>query len=195
MFNRVVLVDQNNNEIGTEDKLDAHKKGLLHRAFSIFIFNDNNQILLQKRSDLKYHSAGLWSNTCCSHPYNDKPLVEYANARLIQEMGIQSNLKEFFSFIYRAEFSNGLIEFEYDHVFFGKYNSDPILNIDEASSFKWINFKQLQLEIEENPTKFTFWLKKIVKDYSKYFIDYEINIKINYGCFFNFSTTDCFCSI
>ena len=148
MFNRVVLVDQNNNEIGTEDKLDAHKKGLLHRAFSIFIFNDNNQILLQKRSDVKYHSAGLWSNTCCSHPYNDKPLVEYANTRLIQEMGIQSNLKEFFSFIYRAEFSNGLIEFEYDHVFFGKYNSDPILNIDEASSFKWINFKQLQLEIE-----------------------------------------------
>ena len=123
MFNRVVLVDKNNNEIGTEDKLDAHKKGLLHRAFSIFIFNDNNQILLQKRSDVKYHSAGLWSNTCCSHPYNDKPLVEYANTRLIQEMGIQSNLKEFFSFIYRAEFSNGLIEFEYDHVFFGKYNS------------------------------------------------------------------------
>ena len=133
MFNRVVLVDQKNNEIGTEDKLDAHKKGLLHRAFSIFIFNDNNQILLQKRSDVKYHSAGLWSNTCCSHPYNDKPLVEYANTRLIQEMGIQSNLKEFFSFIYRAEFSNGLIEFEYDHVFFGKYNSDPILNIDELS--------------------------------------------------------------
>ena len=175
MFNRVVLVDQNNNEIGTEDKLDAHKKGLLHRAFSIFIFNDNYQILLQKRSDVKYHSAGLWSNTCCSHPYNDKPLVEYANTRLIQEMGIQSNLKEFFSFIYRAEFSNGLIEFEYDHVFFGKYNSDPMLNIDEASSFKWINFKQLQLEIEENPTKFTFWLKKIVKDYSKYFINYENN--------------------
>ena len=175
MFNRVVLVDQNNNEIGTEDKLDAHKKGLLHRAFSIFIFNDNNQILLQKRSDVKYHSAGLWSNTCCSHPYNDKQLVEYANTRLLQEMGIQSNLKEFFSFIYKAEFSNGLIEFEYDHVFFGKYNSDPMLNIDEASSFKWINFKQLQLEIEENPTKFTFWLKKIVKDYSKYFIDYENN--------------------
>jgi len=175
MFNRVVLVDKNNNEIGTEDKLDAHKKGLLHRAFSIFIFNDNNQILLQKRSDVKYHSAGLWSNTCCSHPYNDKPLVEYANTRLIQEMGIQSNLKEFFSFIYRAKLSNGLIEFEYDHVFFGKYNSDPILNIDEASSFKWINFKQLQLEIEENPTKFTFWLKKIVKDYSKYFINYENN--------------------
>ena len=175
MFNRVVLVDQNNNEIGTEDKLDAHKKGLLHRAFSIFIFNDNNEILLQKRSDVKYHSAGLWSNTCCSHPYNDKPLIEYANTRLTQEMGIQSNLKEFFSFIYRAEFSNGLIEFEYDHVFFGKYNSDPMLNIDEASSFKWINFKKLQLEIEENPTKFTFWLKKIVKDYSKYFINYENN--------------------
>ena len=91
MFNRVVLVDQNNNEIGTEDKLTAHKKGLLHRAFSIFIFNDNNQILLQKRSDVKYHSAGLWSNTCCSHPYNDKPLVEYANTRLLQEMGVQSN--------------------------------------------------------------------------------------------------------
>tara|TARA_B100001057_G_scaffold105263_1_gene102812 strand:+ start:360 stop:893 length:534 start_codon:yes stop_codon:yes gene_type:complete len=175
MFKRVVLVDQNNKELGTEDKLDAHKKGLLHRAFSIFIFNDNKEILLQKRSDLKYHSAGLWSNTCCSHPYNDKPLVQYANDRLVQEMGIQANLKEFFSFIYRTEFSNGLIEFEYDHVFFGKYNSDPIPNNDEASSFKWMNFKQLQLKIEENPTKFTFWLKKIVKDYSKYFINYENN--------------------
>lgn len=175
MFKRVVLVDQNNKELGTEDKLDAHKKGLLHRAFSIFIFNDNKEILLQKRSDLKYHSAGLWSNTCCSHPYNDKPLVQYANDRLFQEMGIQANLKEFFSFIYKTEFSNGLIEFEYDHVFFGKYNLDPILNNDEASSFKWIKFKQLQLKIEENPTKFTFWLKKIVKDYSKYFINYENN--------------------
>ncbi|MFL2592216.1 MAG: isopentenyl-diphosphate Delta-isomerase [Flavobacteriaceae bacterium] len=175
MFKRVVLVDQNNKELGTEDKLDAHKKGLLHRAFSIFIFNDNKEILLQKRSDLKYHSAGLWSNTCCSHPYNDKPLVQYANDRLFQEMGIQANLKEFFSFIYKTEFSNGLIEFEYDHVFFGKYNLDPILNNDEASSFKWIKFKQLQLKIEENPTKFTFWLKKIVNDYSKYFINYENN--------------------
>ena len=141
MFKRVVLVDQNNNELGTEDKLDAHKKGLLHRAFSIFIFNDNNEILLQKRSDEKYHSAGLWSNTCCSHPYNDKPLVQYANDRLFQEMGIRANLKEFFSFVYKTEFSNGLIEFEYDHVFFGKYNCNPIINNDEASSFKWIKFK------------------------------------------------------
>ena len=96
MFNRVVLVDKKNNEIGTEDKLEAHKKGLLHRAFSIFIFNDKNEILLQKRAESKYHSASLWSNTCCSHPYSDKSIIEYANLRLVQEMGIETNLKEVF---------------------------------------------------------------------------------------------------
>ena len=99
MFNRVVLVDEKNNEIGTEDKLEAHKKGLLHRAFSIFIFNDKNEILLQKRAQSKYHSAGLWSNTCCSHPYNDKSINDYANLRLVQEMGIETNLKEVFSYL------------------------------------------------------------------------------------------------
>ncbi|MBD41797.1 MAG: isopentenyl-diphosphate delta-isomerase [Flavobacteriaceae bacterium] len=175
MFNRVVLVDRKNTEIGTEDKLEAHKKGLLHRAFSIFIFNDKNEILLQQRSDTKYHSACLWSNTCCSHPYNDKTVSEYAKQRLVQEMGIKTNLKEIFSFIYRTSFRNGLVEYEYDHVFFGKYNYDPILNKQEAADFRWINFKQLQLDIEENPAKFTFWLKKIVQDYSLYFLNYENN--------------------
>tara|TARA_B100000989_G_scaffold282386_1_gene247409 strand:+ start:5582 stop:6115 length:534 start_codon:yes stop_codon:yes gene_type:complete len=175
MFNRVVLVDKKNNEVGTEDKLVAHKKGLLHRAFSIFIFNDKKDILLQKRSSIKYHSAGLWSNTCCSHPYNKKSIVEYANERLVQEMGIQTKLKEFFSFIYKVKFNNGLTEYEYDHIFFGKYNFDPLLNKDEASNFKWIKFKQLRSEIKQNPTKFTFWLKKIAEDYSTYFINYENN--------------------
>ena len=175
MFNRVILVDIKNTEIGTEDKLEAHKKGLLHRAFSIFIFNDEYEILLQKRSDSKYHSAGLWSNTCCSHPYIDKSINEYVKLRLVQEMGIKTNLKEVFSFIYKTNFENGLVEYEYDHVFFGKYNSDPILNKHEASDFRWIHFKQLQLEIEENPAKFTFWLKKIVQENSFYFLNYENN--------------------
>ena len=97
MFNRVVLVDEKNNEIGTEDKLEAHKKGLLHRAFSIFIFNDKNEILLQKRAKSKYHSANLWSNTCCSHPFIDKSINDYATLRLVQEMGIETNLNEVFS--------------------------------------------------------------------------------------------------
>ena len=175
MFNRVVLVDKKNTEIGTEDKLEAHKKGLLHRAFSIFIFNDKNEILLQQRSGTKYHSASLWSNTCCSHPYKDKTVIEYAKQRLVQEMGIKTNLKEIFSFIYKTSFRNGLVEYEYDHVFFGKYNSDPILNKQEAADFRWINFKRLQLEIEENPAKFTFWLKQIVQDYSLHFLNYENN--------------------
>ena len=113
----------------------------------------------------------MWSNTCCSHPYSDKSINDYATLRLVQEMGIETNLKEVFSFIYKTNFENGLVEYEYDHVFFGKYNSDPTLNIDEASDFRWINFKQLLLEIAENPTKFTFWLKKIVQDYSLYFLD------------------------
>ena len=175
MFNRVILVDIKNNEIGTEDKLEAHKKGLLHRAFSIFIFNDEDEILLQKRSDSKYHSAGLWSNTCCSHPYIDKSINEYVKLRLVQEMGIKTNLKEVFSFIYKTNFENGLVEYEYDHVFFGEYSKDPVLNPDEACDYKWISIFELKSDIEQNPSSYTAWLKIIFNKHFKYFESYENN--------------------
>ena len=145
MADYVILVDKNDNEIGTEEKILAHQKKLLHRAFSIFLFNDNLEILLQKRAPNKYHS------------------------------GIEAKLKKIFSFVYETEFENGLHEYEYDHVLFGKFNGKPILNPDEAVDFRWISIYQLKNEIDNNPEKFTVWLRIIFNDYFKYFKNYENN--------------------
>ena len=175
MNDYVILVDENNNQIGLEEKILAHKKNLLHRAFSIFIFNDSFEILLQKRAPNKYHSGNLWTNTCCSHPLENLSLVESAKKRLIEEMGIKANLKEVFSFIYQAEFGNGLSEHEYDHVLFGISNNKPILNPDEAIDYKWIKISDLKAQIEKNPGNFTVWLQIMINNYFKYFEDYENN--------------------
>lgn len=175
MNDYVILVDENNNQIGKEEKILAHKKNLLHRAFSIFIFNDSFEILLQKRAPNKYHSGNLWTNTCCSHPLENLSLVESAKKRLIEEMGIKANLKEVFSFIYQAEFGNGLSEHEYDHVLFGISNNKPILNPDEAIDYKWIKISDLKAQIEKNPGNFTVWLQIMINNYFKYFEDYENN--------------------
>ena len=175
MNDYVILVDENNNQIGLEEKILAHKKNLLHRAFSIFIFNDSFEILLQKRAPNKYHSGNLWTNTCCSHPLENLSLVESAKKRLIEEMGIKANLNEVFSFIYQAEFDNGLFEYEYDHVLFGISNNKPILNPDEAIDYKWIKISDLKAQIEKNPGNFTVWLQIMINNYFKYFEDYENN--------------------
>ena len=175
MNDYVILVDENNNQIGLEEKILAHKKNLLHRAFSIFIFNDSFEILLQKRAPNKYHSGNLWTNTCCSHPLENLSLVESAKKRLIEEMGIKANLNEVFSFIYQAEFGNGLSEYEYDHVLFGISNNQPILNPDEAIDYKWIKISDLKAQIEKNPGNFTVWLQIMINNYFKYFEDYENN--------------------
>ena len=175
MNDYVILVDENNNQIGIEEKILAHKKNLLHRAFSIFIFNDSFEILLQKRAPNKYHSGNLWTNTCCSHPLENLSLVESAKKRLIEEMGIKANLNEVFSFIYQAEFGNGLYEYEYDHVLFGISNNQPILNPDEAIDYKWIKISDLKAQIEKNPGNFTVWLQIMINNYFKYFEDYENN--------------------
>ena len=175
MNDYVILVDENNNQIGLEEKILAHKKNLLHRAFSIFIFNDSSEILLQKRAPNKYHSGNLWTNTCCSHPLENLSLVESAKKRLIEEMGIKANLNEVFSFIYQAEFDNGLFEYEYDHVLFGISNNKPILNPDEAIDYKWIKISDLKAQIEKNPGNFTVWLQIMINNYFKYFEDYENN--------------------
>jgi isopentenyl-diphosphate delta-isomerase len=174
-MNKVILVDLNNNKIGTEDKIEAHKKSLLHRAFSIFIFNHNKEILLQKRAENKYHSGSLWTNTCCSHPYIGLSTVKCAQIRLNEEMGIKAELHEVFSFIYKEPFANGLTEYEYDHVFFGKHSIDPILNPDEASDFKWMKIFDLKLDIDNNPSSYTAWLKIIFNKHFKYFESYENN--------------------
>jgi isopentenyl-diphosphate delta-isomerase len=175
MNDYVILVDENNNQIGLEEKILAHKKNLLHRAFSIFIFNDSFEILLQKRAPNKYHSGNLWTNTCCSHPLENLSLVESAKKRLVEEMGINANLNEVFSFIYQAEFGNGLSEHEYDHVLFGISNNQPILNPDEAIDYKWIKISDLKAQIEKNPGNFTVWLQIMINNYFKYFEDYENN--------------------
>jgi isopentenyl-diphosphate delta-isomerase len=175
MNDYVILVDENNNQIGLEEKILAHKKNLLHRAFSIFIFNDSFEILLQKRAPNKYHSGNLWTNTCCSHPLENLSLVESAKKRLVEEMGINANLNEVFSFIYQAKFGNGLSEHEYDHVLFGISNNQPILNPDEAIDYKWIKISDLKAQIEKNPGNFTVWLQIMINNYFKYFEDYENN--------------------
>ena len=171
----VILVDEKDNQVGLMPKLEAHEKGLLHRAFSIFIFNNKYQLLLQKRAISKYHSGGLWTNTCCSHPLENLSLVESAKKRLVEEMGIKANLNEVFSFIYQAEFDNGLSEYEYDHVLFGISNNKPILNPDEAIDYKWIKISDLKAQIEKNPGNFTVWLQIMINNYFKYFEDYENN--------------------
>ncbi len=155
----VILVDVNDTEIGVEEKITVHKKGKLHRAFSIFIFNSNKELLLQKRSMKKYHSAGLWSNTCCSHPQPNSNLKKEAEQRLKQEMGINCKLKKSFSFTYKIKFENGLIENEFDHVFIGEFNGEPKPNKDEVCDWKWISLYELKKDIKKNPQNYTYWLK------------------------------------
>ena len=160
----VILVDEKDNQVGLMPKLEAHQKGLLHRAFSVFIFNSDYKLLLQKRASSKYHSGGLWTNTCCSHPRDGEDTADAANRRLYEEMGIKTSLRKVYEFVYRAELDNNLIENEFDHVFYGIYNDDPILNTDEADDFKWIDMETLKIDIDNNADKYTVWFK-IAFDY------------------------------
>ncbi len=154
----IILVDEKDNEVGTGEKLEVHRSGKLHRAFSIFIFNSRGETLLQKRAKTKYHSAGLWSNSCCSHPRPNQNLEEEARKRLREEMGISCDLKEIFSFLFRANLGN-LIEHEVDHVFIGRFDGRPEPNEREAEDWKWINPGELTRDVKENPGKYTHWFK------------------------------------
>lgn len=153
----VVLVDNNDKAIGTMEKQQAHVEGVLHRAFSIFIFNSENKLLLQKRASSKYHCGGLWTNTCCSHPRENEIILDAANRRLQEEMGMQCELKPLFNFVYKAEFENGLTEHEYDHVFVGQSNQLPELNTEEVEDYRYIDLEELQTEIKVSPQNFTPW--------------------------------------
>jgi len=163
MEEKIILVDKNNRKIGTEEKMKVHELGLLHRAFSIFVFNEKGELLLQKRAKEKYHSGGLWTNTCCSHQRPNEELSEAIHRRLVEEMGFDCELKKVFDFSYRTEFGNGLIENEYDCVFVGKSNKIPIPNKEEVEDYKWILLKELKEDIEENPEEYTYWMRVALK--------------------------------
>jgi isopentenyl-diphosphate delta-isomerase len=163
MHNKVILVDKNDQQIGTMDKLSAHVENRLHRAFSIFIFNHTGELLLQQRAHDKYHSGGLWSNTCCSHPMPGELTIDAAHRRLQEEMGFDCPLQEQSSLTYRAELDNGLTENEFDHIFFGRYDGNPVVNTDEAIDWQWIATDTLLQSLKRQPESFTSWLKLIIK--------------------------------
>ena len=160
---KVVLVDKKDFQLGLMPKLEAHRKGVLHRAFSVFIFNSSKLLLMQKRSSLKYHSPGLWTNTCCSHQRDGESTVDAAKRRLNEEMGLNVDLKETFSFIYKANLENGLIEHEFDHVLVGFTDFNPKINTNEVEDWKWIDLSFLELDLDKNPNIYTEWFKIIFK--------------------------------
>jgi isopentenyl-diphosphate Delta-isomerase len=155
----VILVDREDKEIGILDKQKAHELGLLHRAFSVFLFNKEGAMLLQKRSAAKYHSAGLWSNACCSHPLPGEDIAEAAGRRLQEELGIRPNIRKIFNFTYKVEFGNGLTEHEYDHVFMGEYSSEIFPDPEEVEALEWKTMKEIQEELDSDPSKFTAWFR------------------------------------
>ena len=161
----VVLVDSDNNEIGTMEKQEAHQRSLLHRAFSVFIFNPKGELMLQQRALDKYHSGGLWTNTCCSHPRAGETTLDAAHRRLMEEMGFDCELTEKFSFIYQTPFDNGLSEHELDFVFTGVFEGMPKINPAEVASYRWITLDALQKERQESPEQFTSWFQIILKEY------------------------------
>jgi isopentenyl-diphosphate delta-isomerase len=162
---KILLVNKNDKEIGFDDKLKVHKLGLFHRAFSIFIFDSKGRLLIQKRAKNKYHSGGLWSNTCCSHQKQNETLDIATHKRLKEEIGFDCELKPSFNFSYQVKFDNGLIENEFDHVFIGFCDKSPKINPKEASDCKYIFLSELKLDIKNNPQNYTDWLKIIMEKY------------------------------
>lgn len=163
----VILVDKNDNQIGLMEKMEAHRKGLLHRAFSVFLFNKNGDMLLQQRAYSKYHSGGLWTNACCSHPRDGEKTIEAAHRRLKEELGFDCNIKESFSFIYNKKLDNKLTEHELDYVFIGIYEGKITPNPKEVENYKYMPINKLKKDVEENPQKYTEWFKICLKEVLK----------------------------
>ncbi len=173
MSELVILVNEQDLPIGEMDKLEAHQKNCLHRAFSILLWNSKGEMLIHQRADGKYHSAGLWTNACCSHPRIKEATLDAAYRRLQEEMGITAVLKHSFYFIYQVELENNLSEHELDHVFLGKFEGNPILNSEEAQDFKWLDLVSLKNEIEKYPNDYTYWFKYIIQNFEdKITLDY-----------------------
>jgi len=158
----IVLVDEKGNDVGKGDKMQIHKDGKLHMAFSIFVFNSEGKLMIHKRNKDKYHSGGLWTNTCCSHPRPGENLDDAVNRRLKEEMGFTTDLRKVFDFIYKVKFDNGLYEHELDHVFIGTYDGDPKPNPEEVEDWKWVDLKELRKDMDDNPVRYTYWFKEAI---------------------------------
>lgn len=161
----VILVNTSDEQIGTMPKMEAHEKALLHRAFSVFVMNNKGETMLQQRAAHKYHSPLLWTNTCCSHQRVGETNIEAGKRRLQEEMGFVTELKELFSFIYKAPFDNGLTEHELDHVMIGNYDEVPKVNVDEVNDWKWMMPMDIKKDILENPDSYTVWFKIIFEKF------------------------------
>jgi isopentenyl-diphosphate delta-isomerase len=162
---KVILVNEKDEPIGLMPKMEAHEKGLLHRAFSVFVFNDKNELMLQQRALSKYHSPGLWTNTCCSHQREGESNIQAGKRRLQEEMGFTTNLKDTMAFIYKAPFDNGLTEHEFDHILVGNFNDLPDLNPQEVSAWKWMKLEEVQKDMKNHPERYTEWFKIIFDKY------------------------------
>ena len=162
---QVILVDENDLQIGLMPKMEAHEKAVLHRAFSVFVQNDKGELLLQQRAADKYHSPLLWANTCCSHQRDGESNLEAGKRRLQEEMGFETDLKEVFSFIYKAPFDNGLTEHELDHVMLGSYNEAPKINKVEVESYKWMTPEAVKKDMEATPEIYTAWFRIIFEKF------------------------------
>ncbi|HNP91406.1 isopentenyl-diphosphate Delta-isomerase [Macellibacteroides fermentans] len=172
----VILVDENDNPIGTMPKMEAHEKAMLHRAFSVFILNLNDEVLLQQRANDKYHSAGLWTNTCCSHPHPGEDTLGAARRRLKEEMGMEADLQFVFKFMYKAPFDNLLTEHEIDHVFIGKTDQLPVINPEEVASYKYMKPEDIKLDMEQNPQSYTVWFRIIFNEFYKEIFTHKLAV-------------------
>lgn len=165
MEEKVILVSKNDDQLGLMGKMEAHEKGVLHRAFSVFVFNNKGELLLQQRALEKYHSPGLWTNTCCSHQRDGESNIDAGKRRLQEEMGFSCALEEVFWFVYKASFENGLTEHELDHVMVGYYQDNPEINKEEVASFKWMSLEDIKADILNQPGLYTEWFKIIFNEY------------------------------
>jgi len=170
----VILVNQHDKQIGLMPKLEAHEKAVLHRAFSVFVLNNKNEIMLQQRARHKYHSPLLWTNTCCSHQRDGETNIQAGSRRLFEEMGFKTDLKELFHFIYKAPFDNGLTEHELDHVMIGYFNEEPIINPDEVESWKWMDIEEVRNDMLIHPAIYTVWFKIIFDQFYHYLEEHKI---------------------
>ncbi|POS02167.1 isopentenyl-diphosphate delta-isomerase [Flavobacterium croceum DSM 17960] len=162
---QVILVTPQDEPIGLMNKIEAHEKALLHRAFSVFVLNAKGEVMLQQRAHHKYHSPLLWTNTCCSHQRAGETNIEAGKRRLQEEMGFETDLKELFHFIYKAPFDNGLTEHELDHVMIGYYNDEPEINTDEVESWKWMSIEDIKQDMKAQPDIYTVWFKIIFDEF------------------------------
>jgi isopentenyl-diphosphate delta-isomerase len=170
----VILVDKNDKQIGLMPKLEAHEKAFLHRAFSVFVLNSKNEIMLQQRAHHKYHSPLLWTNTCCSHQRDGESNIQAGSRRLFEEMGFKTELKELFHFIYKAPFDNGLTEHELDHVMIGYYNEGPVVNPEEVEAWKWMAIDEVKNDMQVRPEIYTVWFKIIFDEFYHFLEDHKL---------------------